>query len=136
MSGGSWDYSYWKVEEMASYLRVDRNNCHPLRVALAKHMLELAKVMKEVEWSDSGDTAEDAWIEPVKSFLDNSVSESLSANASLKEIWTHRVWINDNIEDGDMKTSLLQYSSFLENLAERVSRLESVQRPRLREQNA
>ena len=47
MSGGSWDYAHRKVFE---------------QLAMGP--------LKAIEWSDSGDYAEDGWIEPVREFLE------------------------------------------------------------------
>lgn len=76
MSGGSWDYAYWKVEGLAEGLIDSHPELagHPLRVALHSHLEQLAEVVRDIEWSDSGDTAEDAWVQPLHAFLtDHSV---------------------------------------------------------------
>lgn len=52
MSGGSWDYSYQRIEEM-----VDHTNHNPLYRPLKAHLLKLAKVLKALEWNDSGDSS-------------------------------------------------------------------------------
>jgi len=52
MSGGSYDYAYIKVEEMAgAFLKSD----DPRRVAFGKHLCKVAKAMHDVEWVDSYD---------------------------------------------------------------------------------
>ena len=44
---------------------------HPLRRALGKALAQLAiEPPKAIEWSDSGDYADDEWIVPVKEFLE------------------------------------------------------------------
>ncbi len=52
MSGGSWEYSYYRLEEMAGHC--DHN---PLYRPLKMHLLRLAKVLHELEWNDSGDSS-------------------------------------------------------------------------------
>ena len=80
MSGGSWNYAYWKVQSLAEELESGEESYsedegesppqHPLRLALSQHMKHLAEVLKAIEWSDSGDTFPDDWIEPTKVYLE------------------------------------------------------------------
>lgn len=51
MSGGSFDYLYQRVEEMASDLR----DGTPLERAFAEHLDKVAKAMHAIEWVHSGD---------------------------------------------------------------------------------
>ena len=66
MSGGSWDYFYYRLEEVAERLV---SEAHPLRKCFGHHLMKCAKALHAVEWSDSGDTAGDAWIKPVRDAL-------------------------------------------------------------------
>lgn len=89
MSGGSWNYTYSQImyagedlisgNECRDYNDDDsdepRLNKHDLRIALGVYMLELAAVLKAIEWSDSGDRAEDAWVDPVTQFLQQRPTE-------------------------------------------------------------
>lgn len=52
MSGGSFDYSYYKVEEMADSMAASKSS---LRRAFGKHLRKVAKAMHDVEWVDSSD---------------------------------------------------------------------------------
>lgn len=52
MSGGSWDYVYHRIEEIASNLKAEKS---PLRRALGNHMDLITKAMHDIEWVDSGD---------------------------------------------------------------------------------
>ena len=52
MSGGSWDYFCFQVDEVADRLAIEKS---PLRRAFGQHMKVVAKAMKEIEWVDSGD---------------------------------------------------------------------------------
>lgn len=56
MSGGSYDYAQYKLEEIADRLRRNHPDSAPI-LALAAHFLALATVMHEIEWADSGDTS-------------------------------------------------------------------------------
>jgi hypothetical protein len=55
MSGGSWDYAYFKVEEIAE--RLERSN-QPLRRNLGAHLRKVALALRDIEWVDSGDLGE------------------------------------------------------------------------------
>ena len=52
MSGGSWEYLYRKVEEMAEGLAASKN---PMRRAFATHLKDVAEAMHDIEWVDSYD---------------------------------------------------------------------------------
>lgn len=52
MSGGSWNYAYKKVEEMAEGLE---NSEYPIRRQFAKHLKLVAEAMHDIEWVDSYD---------------------------------------------------------------------------------
>lgn len=56
MSGGSYDYIYWKIEELAENIR--NVEIDPRRATLQKVLVKLAKAMHDVEWVDSGDYGE------------------------------------------------------------------------------
>ena len=51
MSGGSMDYFYSHLIDAANKFRLDTT----YRIAIRSHMLKLAKVLKAIEWNDSGD---------------------------------------------------------------------------------
>jgi hypothetical protein len=51
MSGGSYDYFYSRVEQMAD----DLNANTPLRQAFRTHLRKVAKACHDIEWVDSGD---------------------------------------------------------------------------------
>lgn len=67
MSGGSMDYFCFKVENCAEMHLLEHS--HPLRQALGRHMVKLAEVLHDIEWSDSGDYDSDSWIAPTEKFL-------------------------------------------------------------------
>lgn len=52
MSGGSWDYLTFKVDEAAD--RLCASEC-PLRRAFGKHVRLVGKALYDIEWVDSGD---------------------------------------------------------------------------------
>lgn len=53
MSGGSWDYFYSKLEDVAVRLKCEDT---PLRRAFGTHLIACSAALKAIEWSDSGDT--------------------------------------------------------------------------------
>jgi hypothetical protein len=67
VSGGSYDYAYCKIDELASAVeqRARDPQCkgRNLRLAFARHLRKVAKAAHELEWADSGDTG---WPDPVQ----------------------------------------------------------------------
>lgn len=57
MSGGSYNYLYLRVEEVATDPRV--RNGGPVRRAFAKHLDKVAEAMRAIEWVDSCDSSDD-----------------------------------------------------------------------------
>lgn len=57
MSGGRYNYAYWKVEDFADELAVDSElGCgKALRTRFAEHCQLVARAMRACEWNDSGD---------------------------------------------------------------------------------
>lgn len=78
MSGGSYDYAYAKVEDMARELEKHRD---PLRRAFAKHLFAVAKAMYDVEWVDSGDYSPGAEREAVSLVVDRATAMSVLVDA-------------------------------------------------------
>ena len=54
LSGGSWDYAYSRVEDVAGRLLLDRS---VKRRALGRHLQDVAAALRAIEWHDSGDTS-------------------------------------------------------------------------------
>jgi len=71
MSGGSWDYICYRIDEVADKLQHERS---PLRRAFGKHLGLCAKAMHDIEWSDSGDIGEGEEIPAMKAVLSDSVA--------------------------------------------------------------
>lgn len=57
MSGGSYNYAFRAVEEMADMMAT--RHMSPSRRALHRHLLLVAAAMRAVEWNDSGDGADE-----------------------------------------------------------------------------
>ena len=73
MSGGSWNYAYSKIYQIAEEIAeedVEYSMGHPLKSRLVNHLKELSELMRLIEWCDSGDKGIDEWIEPARKFFD------------------------------------------------------------------
>ncbi len=68
MSGGSYDYAYCKLDEMAESVRA-RDNHRVTRERVAALIRKLSKIMHDIEWIDSGDYGDEDWAD-VKKQLD------------------------------------------------------------------
>jgi hypothetical protein len=85
MSGGSYDYAYSYVTNFAEamlegelvydyeqkdYVRLPNSQANrDLREKVAAHLLKVAKIMKAIEWYDSGDINEDDLRVDLENFL-------------------------------------------------------------------
>lgn len=94
MSGGSYNYFYSRIEDVAG--QVARSDGLPkysnptLRRAFAKHLLKVAAAMRAIEWNDSsdGDEEETALIEACLSEgaeLEQAVADAEVALKSLQD---------------------------------------------------
>lgn len=54
MSGGSWEYFYCKLEEVADRMKCETN---PNRKAFGALLKKCADAMHDIEWVDSGDSS-------------------------------------------------------------------------------
>ena len=66
MSGGSWDYFYGRLEEVASRLQCER---YPLRKAFGSHLQKCAKALHYIEWVDSCDCLPGDEVKAIKAAL-------------------------------------------------------------------
>lgn len=66
MSGGSWDYVYFRIDEAAIRLMESRD---PLRRALGKKMEKVSQAMHDIEWVDSCDSRPGSEIPAIKAAL-------------------------------------------------------------------
>ena len=68
MSGGSWDYVCYRIQDAA-----DRLCCCgvPERQALGKHMQKIAHAMHEIEWVDSADSSHPADSKAIAAVFDD-----------------------------------------------------------------
>lgn len=54
MSGGSYNYAFYKIEELADKI-LHKGERTSLRKAFCAHLVKVAAVAKAIEWNDSGD---------------------------------------------------------------------------------
>lgn len=66
MSGGSWDYFYSRLEDVATRMQCESD---PIRKAFGSHLQKCADALRAVEWVDSCDTSPGDEIEPIKAVL-------------------------------------------------------------------
>ena len=89
MSGGSWDYFYERLEEVASRLQCERD---PLRKAFGSHLQKCAKALHDIEWVDSCDYGKGDEVKAIKAALGSDgpalvLSESRKqAEAALEQL--------------------------------------------------
>ena len=84
MSGGEYNYLYCEVDEFAEAIILPQHKrwCSEtneyidmlpadikIRKRIAKHLHKVAKLMKAIEWCDSGDTGEDTLLPEMEKFL-------------------------------------------------------------------
>lgn len=65
MSGGSYDYAFHKIEDLADEIRADT----PLRTAFVEHLRLVAKAARAIEWVDSCDYAKGDEDKPIRACL-------------------------------------------------------------------
>lgn len=78
MSGGSYDYVYFKIEELANDLRV--GDC-PHRLAFKDLLYKVAKAAHDIEWVDSGDYGDGDEIDSIKSIFNDPKQLEVKAAA-------------------------------------------------------
>jgi hypothetical protein len=87
VSGGSWGYFSFKLEEVADRLIDSRptTSQYLLRRALGKHLKKCATALHEIEWVDSCDTSPGGEKEALKACFENAV-QSIEADEILSEL--------------------------------------------------
>lgn len=89
MSGGSWDYFYGRLEDVALRLQCERD---PLRKAFGSHLQKCAKALHDIEWVDSCDCSPGDEVKAIKAVLGHDchalvLSESRKqAEAALEQL--------------------------------------------------
>lgn len=81
MSGGSWNYAYHEIQEIAETLQQSND---PLRRAFGAHMELCSEAIHDIEWVDSGDYSEGREIESIEKVLGGK-AKVLALSEVLKE---------------------------------------------------
>lgn len=69
MSGGSYDYAYSKLDDLAGRIK-SRARGNALRLAFAHKLSKMAEAAKAIEWHDSGDWGEEDELEALRAVLE------------------------------------------------------------------
>lgn len=77
MSGGSLDYLYHKVEDVAIKLQNKENT--PLQRAFGLHLIKVAKALHDVEWVMSGDYSDGDDEKAIKEVLNDDSNREVFA---------------------------------------------------------
>ena len=72
MSGGSMDYLYIKVDEVADMLMHEKS---PARRAFGKHLKKVAHALHEIEWVDSGDSSSPDDINAIRDIFEDDYNQ-------------------------------------------------------------
>ncbi len=55
MSGGSYEYAYSKIDDLADSIKARESALTPLRRAFVEHLHLVSEAAHDIEWVDSGD---------------------------------------------------------------------------------
>ena len=69
MSGGSHNYGYRDLEELAASIRSRHGDDDLYHLAFADHLDRAAKVAHDIEWADSFDISQEEALKSVKGFV-------------------------------------------------------------------
>jgi len=79
MSGGAYDYAYYRLEELAEEIK-QRDNYKALRCLVSDYLKRLADICRTIEWIDSGDYGEEKWKdiqEELKAFSQKGIDDTV-----------------------------------------------------------
>ena len=82
MSGGSYDYAYAKINDLADQIESSGSR-NPLRLAFAKHLRLCAEAAHDIEWVDSCDYGKGQEVEAIRKVV--SPNEVLAPAIELAE---------------------------------------------------
>ncbi len=83
MSGGSYDYAYGRVRDLADAIDANARGPHmALRKAFAEHMRKVADAAWAIEWVDSGDKATGDEVEPIRAVLSPTAEVEAATKAA------------------------------------------------------
>lgn len=85
MSGGSYDYAFRHIDDLASEM-LRRGKKTPLRSAFTDLLFRVSLAAKEIEWADSGDTEQGGPIEIAAILACFQNSDAAIKRASVEDI--------------------------------------------------
>ena len=94
MSGGSWQYFYGQLEDIATRLQSERD---PVRKAFGSHLQLCAKALHDIEWVDSGDYGEKREVESIRMALGKDASVAVLSE-TIKQVESALVDLKNEIE--------------------------------------
>lgn len=100
MSGGSLDYAYQRVRDLAE--AIERQAEKPEHHAFAAHLHKVAEAAKALEWVWSGDRAPGDEIEPIKAVLDERAVSAAHLEMVAREAASLLASIDRIMRDGTM----------------------------------
>ena len=97
MSGGSWNYVCYKIEDTAQRLLESRD---PMRRALGEKLLPFAHALHDIEWVDSSDYGPGDDVEAIKKALgdnweEHTLAQLVAEHESLLDQWREIVGPDD-----------------------------------------
>ena len=81
MGGGSWDYFYDKLSQVAIRLCADHR---PIRKAFGVHLVSCALAMHEIEMVDSSDTVPGTEVDRIKAALGSAADDLILKQTIIK----------------------------------------------------
>lgn len=93
MSGGSYNYAYRHIEEMAESIENSSKN-DALRLAFAKHLRLIAKACHDIEWVDSGDYGQGDEVAAITATLENGGIDVESQSKALAYDEIHKWFLS------------------------------------------
>lgn len=81
MSGGSWNYAFRQVEDLARQLSAEHD---PLRRAFGHHLQKCADALKAIEWHDSADWGVEKETEALRAVVTPDMEADAAADRLVK----------------------------------------------------
>lgn len=95
MSGGSWEYFYHKLDDVAS--RLQQDHASPIRRAFGDHLAKCSKALHDIEWVDSCDYGKGEELPAIRAVLEDTATEK-TAEQIRAEITRLRDGLNELLQ--------------------------------------
>lgn len=97
MSGGSYDYFFFKLDDFTEELQQNLNN-DPLRIAFLEHLKHVREAMHDIEWVDSGDYGPGREHKAIKRCLTPTALEE-TVRTTLRELGENLIKISETNDE-------------------------------------